>query len=444
MAIFDTMLLEFKEHLNNHFSFLQDKKVLIAISGGIDSVVLAHLCHQLGINFILAHCNFKLRGIESDEDEKFVSELANTFEKDVVTTSFDTETFAKEHKLSIQVAARNLRYEWFQKLLEETGTAYVLTAHNTNDNLETFIINLTRGSGLEGFTGIPVINDRTVRPLLAFSRDQIMMYAIKNGIIWREDKSNASVKYVRNKVRHQIIPVLQEINPNVLNSFKNTLEHLQESQDIIDSEVAKISKKVIENSTDSILKFNISELKKLSNVKAYLYQILKGYAFTEWNDIVRLLSGQSGKQVFSKNYRLLKDRGYLLLTAINKNTQENRVFHIYEHTESMDTPISLHLSQTSDSSIQDANSILVDKDLLNFPLNVRKWGYGDYICPIGMKGTKKLSQFFKDRKLSLIDKENVWLLTNANDDIIWIIGMRQDRRFTISDKTYNILKIATL
>ena len=234
------MLQEFKEHLNNHFPYLQNEKLLIAVSGGIDSVVLTHICYQLKIDFAVAHCNFKLRSKESDDDENFVVALATRLGKKTFTTSFDTETYAKEHKQSIQLAARELRYQWFQKLLEKHALKYVLTAHNTNDNLETFIINLTRGSGLDGFTGIPTVNGNIIRPLLAFSRDQIMMFAIKNKIEWREDKSNSSVKYVRNKVRHKILPVLQDINPNILHSFKKTLEHLNESQNIIDVELSLI------------------------------------------------------------------------------------------------------------------------------------------------------------------------------------------------------------
>ncbi|MDT7831009.1 tRNA lysidine(34) synthetase TilS [Flavobacteriaceae bacterium S356] len=441
LAIFDPMLQQFKEHLDNHFPYLRNEPVLIAISGGIDSVVLTHICNELEIDFVLAHCNFKLRGNESDDDEKFVQELASSLGKKIRTTSFDTDTHAKNHKQSIQVAARELRYQWFQKVLEEHQLKYVLTAHNTNDNLETFIINLTRGSGLEGFTGIPPINGNIVRPLLAFSRDQITMFAIKTGIEWREDKSNASVKYIRNKVRHKILPVLQDINPNILDSFKKTLEHLNESQDMIDAEIQKVSENIITKDNLGILKMNIDEILKLSYPKAYLYQVLKKYGFTEWNDVVSLLSAQSGKQVFAKEYRLLKDRQFLMLTKTEATVSQNKVYEILETMDKIDIPISLHMQATKEKVIKSSVDILVDKDLLNFPLHVRKWGYGDYICPIGMQGTKKLSQLFKDRKLSLIDKENVWLLTDAMDTIIWVIGMRQDRRFSVSKSTKSILKI---
>lgn len=438
------MLQEFKQHIMDEFPFLLKGKILIAVSGGIDSVVLAHLCHQLDMDFAMAHCNFKLRGKESDDDEQFVQKLGQHFKTAVFTTPFDTEAYAKNHKKSIQIAARELRYQWFQELLAQHQLGYVLTAHNTNDNLETFIINLTRGSGLEGFTGIPPVNDKTVRPLLAFSRDQIMMHAIKNGIEWREDKSNTSIKYIRNKVRHKILPVLQDINPNMLDSFKRTIAHLNESQDIVNTEVQRVSEKVVINDGSGLIKIDIQALLQLEHPKAYIYQLLKKYEFTEWNDIENLLTAQSGKQVFAKEYRLLKDRHFLILSKIHEKTSDNASHEISEIDNTIDLPIPLHFQSTTEKEVKGSAEVLVDKDLLNFPLHVRKWSHGDYLCPIGMRGTKKLSQLFKDKKLSLIDKEKVWLLTDTHDHIIWVIGMRQDRRFSVSAETKNILKITTL
>jgi tRNA(Ile)-lysidine synthase len=434
------MLQKFKQHIDTEFDFLNTHKLLIAVSGGIDSVVLAHLATWIGFDFAICHCNFQLRGEESDGDEAFVNSLAKDLGVPFFTTKFDTEAYANQHKLSIQVAARDLRYDWFYKLLKEHSYEYVLTAHNTNDNLETFLINLTRGTGLEGLTGIPPINEKSVRPLLNFSRDDITMFAIKNGIVWREDRSNATIKYVRNKVRHKILPVLKEINPHLLETFKDTLEHLNESQDIIDDQVAEISKK-IRSEEDDLIKFNISKLNKLKNPKAYLYQILQPYGFTEWNDVLHLLSAQPGKQVFSKTHRLLKDRTSLLLTTINKDLFINEPIQIEESAVQITHPIRLEFQKTSLNETSDGQAILVDKDLLKYPLSVRKWGYGDYICPVGMQGSKKLSQLFKDKKLSLIDKERIWLLTNADDEIIWVIGLRQDRRFAASEQTENRLKI---
>lgn len=448
------MLKEFQKHIQNHFPFLQNSKLLLAVSGGIDSVVLAHLTHQLKFNFSICHCNFQLRGEESNKDEIFVMKLSNDLSVNIFTTRFNTQQFAEENKLSVQVAARDLRYQWFYELIDEHDFDYVLTAHNSNDNLETFLINLTRGTGLEGLTGIPPINDKSVRPLLKFSRDNITSFATKNSISWREDQSNTSVKYIRNKIRHQVFPVLQEINPNVLESFQKTIDHLNESQAIIDDKIDEVQKEITKKDFSTPLRqarrdtlemttFDIEKIQKLSNPKAYLYEVLKGFGFTEWNDVVDLLAAQSGKQLFSKTHRLVKDRNFLFLTDKNNDLSENNSFKIGKGENKITEPIELIIEGTDQKKSKNQNEIIVDKDLLKFPLQLRKWKHGDYICPTGMTGSKKLSQLFKDKKLSLVDKENIWLLTDAKDTIIWVIGLRQDRRFSVYNKSTNILKIST-
>ena len=310
------MIQKFKKHITKEFPFLKDTKLLIAISGGVDSVVLFHLLHKLNYDVSLAHCNFKLRGKESDLDEEFIKNLNQISYNQIFTIIFDTEKYAKEHKLSTQIAARELRYNWFQKLITEHKFEYVLTAHHADDNLETFLIHLTRGSGLDGFTGIPKVNGNIVRPLLAFSRKEILNYAKDNDIEWREDASNASNKYIRNKIRHQVLPVLKEINPSILDSFTTTIENLQESKQIIEDRIENIASEVLEKEANFI-KIDIEKIKELSNSKAYLYQLLKSYHFTEWNDVYDLLNAQSGKQVFSKTHRLLKDRDVLILSKID-------------------------------------------------------------------------------------------------------------------------------
>ena len=437
------MLQKFKQHLHQNFPFLEDSKLLIAISGGIDSVVLAHLCSQLNLNFSLCHCNFNLRGQESDDDEAFVTSLAKTLKTPVYTTSFETEKYATKNKVSIQVAARDLRYTWFYKLLDANEYDYVLTAHNTNDNLETFIINLTRGSGLEGFTGIPPVNQKSVRPLLAFSRDDITLFAIKNGIVWREDRSNASIKYVRNKVRHKVIPILKELNPHVLESFQNTIEYLNESQSIINDAVKNITANVVSYEND-VLKISCKEIDKLSNKKAYLYQLLQAYGFTAWNDIVDLISAQPGKQVFSDTHRLLKDRNFLILTTINKSQSIKGPILIDQKVSEITNPIKLTIQNTDDYTSKNKEQIIIDKDLVNYPLSLKKWHHGDAMYPTGMTGSKKISQLFKDNKLSLLDKEKIWILADAKDHIIWVIGLRQDRRYLANKTSKNRLKISYL
>lgn len=437
------MLQKFKRHLHQNFPFLEDSKFLIAISGGIDSVVLAHLCGQLNLSFSLCHCNFNLRGQESDDDEAFVKSLAESLKTSVYTTSFETEKYATKNKVSIQVAARNLRYTWFYELLDANGYDYVLTAHNTNDNLETFIINLTRGSGLEGFTGIPPVNQKSIRPLLAFSRDDITLFAIKNGIVWREDRSNASIKYVRNKVRHKVIPILKELNPHVLESFQNTIEYLNESQSIINDALKNITAKVVSHENE-LLKISCKEIEKLSNKKAYLYQLLQGYGFTAWNDIVNLISAQPGKQVFSETHRLLKDRNFLIVTTINKSQSIKGPILIDQKVSKITNPIKLTIQNTDDYTCKNKHQIIIDNDLINYPLSLKKWHHGDAMYPTGMKGSKKISQLFKDNKLSLLDKEKIWILADAKDHIIWVIGLRQDQRYLANKTTTNRLKISYL
>lgn len=312
------MLQKLSNIITDNFPFLEGKKLLIAISSGIDSVVLTHLLSELNFNISVAHCNFNLRGKESDLDEVFVKKMAKKLTINCFTTSFETEKIAKKKKESTQIAARNLRYTWFQEILKEYHFDYILTAHHADDNLETFLINLTRGSGLDGFTGIPEINKNIVRPFLKFSRAEIVAFAKENTISWREDQSNTATKYVRNKIRHKVLPVLKEINPSLLETFSKTLENLQESKQLIDDRITAISKELLHPLTldgdESSFKIDVKKIKKLSNPKAYLYQLLGKYYFTEFKDVYNLLFAQSGKQVFSKTHVLLKDRNYLILS----------------------------------------------------------------------------------------------------------------------------------
>ena len=436
------MLEKLQQHLNYKFSFLKEKKLLIAISGGVDSVVLTHLFHQLNFDISLAHCNFNLRGTESDKDEFFVKELGEKLNLKTFTKSFETENFASENQLSTQVAARNLRYNWFQEISIKHQFDFVLTAHQADDNLETFLINLTRGTGLEGLTGIPELNNNIVRPLLVFSRDEIENFATKNNIDWREDKSNASNKYVRNKIRNQVVPILKEINPTLLDSFQKTSDYLKESQQIIDVSIADFKKKVVEKTENSNLRIDIAKIQKTNNQKAYLYQLLKEFGFSEWNDVTNLLTAQSGKEVVSKTHRLLKDRGFLILSK-KEEIKSNNIFLISEDTLEVRSPIHLKIAAVSTMEKENKSTIYLDKNRITFPLTLRKWQYGDFFYPKGMQGKKKISKFFKDEKYSSIDKENTWLLCTENN-ISWVIGKRQDNRFFANEKTKSILKIELL
>jgi tRNA(Ile)-lysidine synthase len=436
------MLEKLQQHLNYKFSFLKEKKLLIAISGGVDSVVLTHLFHQLNFDISLAHCNFNLRGTESDKDEFLVKELGEKLNLKTFTKSFETENFASENQLSTQVAARNLRYNWFQEISIKHQFDFVLTAHQADDNLETFLINLTRGTGLEGLTGIPELNNNILRPLLVFSRDEIENFATKNNIDWREDKSNASNKYVRNKIRNQVVPILKEINPTLLDSFQKTSDYLKESQQIIDASISDFKKKVLKETENSNLKIDISKIQEANNPKAYLYQLLKEFGFTEWKDVTNLLTAQSGKEVHSRTHRLLKDRGFLIISK-KEEIKSNNNFLISENTLEIRSPIHLKIAAVSKMEKENKSTIYLDKNSITFPLTLRKWKYGDFFYPKGMQGKKKISKFFKDEKFSLIDKENTWLLCSENN-IIWVIGKRQDNRFFANEKTKSILKIELL
>lgn len=435
------MLNKFKNHINKQLPFLEKSKLIIAISGGVDSVALAHLCKALNLNFTLAHCNFKLRGEESNADEDFVLELAEELDVEAFIQNFDTQAYADENKRSIQMAARELRYDWFAELAEQLKFEYILTAHHADDNLETFLINFTRGTGLNGLTGIPMLNGNIARPLLPFSREQIEHYAKEQNISWREDSSNSSRKYLRNKLRHEVVPILKEINPQLLDSFQNTLENLNDSADIMSEGIGTFIDKALEPFDGIQLKFKISEFKKTKNAKAYLYEVFHSYGFTEWNDIVNLLDAQSGKQVLSNKHRLIKDREHIILTGLYNSELSEASFLISENDKSIKLPIGV-LSFADVDDIEYISTIVthLDKEKLNFPLELRLWKEGDYFYPSGMKGKKKISKYLKDEKLSLVDKENVWLLT-SNNEVVWVVGKRSDNRFCVTEATTKILKI---
>ena len=431
-----------QNHIEKEIPFLKGKKLLLAVSGGLDSMVLLHLFQELQFNIAIAHCNFQLRGVESFGDQKFIQEYADANEIPIYVTQFDTEAFANDYKLSTQVAARELRYNWFYELLEEENFDYLLTAHHADDNLETFLINFTRGTGLEGLTGIPVQNNKIIRPLLFFTRNAIVNYATEKGIQWREDSSNASDKYVRNKIRHHLIPILKELNPNFMNSFLKTENYLQQSLAMVDDAAIMVYQQVAREEGEQI-HFDLNKLLQLPNYQSYLYQWLKEFGFTAWDDIYDLVNSQSGKQVFASDFRLLKDRDSLIVYPIiqEKISEE---FYIDENQSEVNIPLKLSFCKVADISIASNKTIFVDADELVYPLKIRKWKSGDVFIPFGMNGkSKKVSKLFKDEKLSLIEKENTWLLC-SNDQIVWIIGIRADHRFRTIDATKNILKIELL
>lgn len=436
------MLSKLRTHLSHNLPFLQGKKLLLAVSGGVDSMVLAHLFKALDYDIAIAHCNFGLRGEESDGDTEFVQHYATKKLILHFITHFDTALFASDNKLSVQVAARQLRYMWFDEIMQQNGFDYLLTAHHLDDSLETFLINFSRGTGLSGLTGIPQQNGNIIRPLLPFTREEIEQYAKEQGIAWREDSSNASDKYLRNKIRHQVVPLLSELNPSFYGSFSDTLQSLQQSASLADDAAIMIYQQVVTEMPQSKT-IDLHQLLKLPNYKAYLYHWLSPLGFTAWEDIYNLTIAQPGKYVLSNNFRILKDRNVLIVTQIAEVRSGEYI--IAEPDTVITTP--LHLSISMVKTVDNPagkNVMYANAETLKFPLFVRKWQEGDAFYPLGMNGQKKkLSKYFKDEKFPLHEKEAVWLL-GSGEDIAWIIGHRADHRFRVTPDTKQIIKIEWL
>ena len=435
------MLLKFQTHINQQFPQLKKQHVGVAISGGVDSVVLTDLMHQSHIKITLLHCNFQLRGVASNGDQAFVKRLAEQLKIPFITTEFNTSAYAEVHKTSIQVAARELRYRWFYKMKELYQLDVIATAHHLDDNLETFLINLSRGTGLEGLTGIPEINKSIIRPLLLFTKKSLLTYAESEQLEWREDASNSETKYLRNELRHNVIPAYKNTNPELLQNFQKTVNYLKQNKNLLDFFIKKKSNKLFKKDpVTNGFKISIKKLKKLESLELFLFESLKKYQFTAWVDIKNILDSQPGAKVFSKTHTLLKDREYLLLYP-NPISHENEEYHINKTDDALLTSNGKFKISTkrNDNKIS-SQCVQIDVDKIEFPLIVRKWQQGDYFYPSGMKGKKKVSKYFKDEKFSIPEKENTWLICTKND-VIWIVGKRADRRFQIQPETTNILKI---
>lgn len=433
------MIINFKEHIISNFPYLIGKKLLLACSGGLDSVVLSHLMKNADFEIALAHCNFSLRGKESDGDEMFVIGLAKQMEISVFAETFDTPKFAEEHKVSTQMAARSLRYNWFDEILIDFKFDYLLTAHHLDDDLETFFINLSRGTGLNGLTGIPRKNNKIIRPILDFSRDEILEYAEKNNLKWREDSTNQKTDYLRNKLRLEVLPQYKETNESALKNFQNTQKNLQSSQALVEDYMALVYKLVITEAANTY-KISIPKLKELPHTDELLYELLNGFGFTEWDDISNLIDAQTGKQIFSKTHQLLKNREELILCKIDLEIDEEE-FMIPKN--GIDYPINLKIESTKYIGETEKNLEYFAAEKLNFPLTLRKWRSGDTFQPFGMKGRKKISKFFKDKKIPLNEKDKIWLLL-SDENIVWIIGHRMDDRFKVTENTKKILKISLI
>ncbi|MCF8391289.1 MAG: tRNA lysidine(34) synthetase TilS [Bacteroidales bacterium] len=437
------MLESLKTFLLQECLLQENQKILLTVSGGIDSMVMLDLFSKLDYSFSIAHCNFKLRGGESDADCDFVKSQENRYQVEVNVKEFDTEVFAQENKISIQMAARQLRYEWFSELKNELGYDLIATAHNLDDKLETFFINLSRGTGIKGLTGIKAKSNDLIRPLLWAGRNDILDYANINDIPWREDSSNSSTKYLRNKLRHDIIPLFKELNPGFLKTMAENMAKLQEAADIYIHEINKKKLSLLEK-RGPYYYISADSLCSEDHYRVILYEILQDFGFstTIVDDImVSLKNNESGKIFFSPDYRLVKDRDQLIIEEISDSARQR--FYIDEGQEEINVPLMLTFESYPVSEFQiipEATVAQLDYDKLEFPLILRRWEKGDYFRPLGMQGMKKLSDFFINSKLSIPEKEKLWILASGNQ-IVWIIGHRIDDRYKVTSEAEMVLRI---
>ena len=432
------MVTAFKKHIEAHFPALADQKILIACSGGLDSIVLLHLLQKIGLTLGVAHCNFKLRGDHSDADLSFIKTIAGNLGVPVFTTVFDTKAYAKTQGISTQVAARELRYEWFYSTARANGYDRIATGHHADDDLETFFINLSRVTGLRGLTGIASNTEQLIRPLLPFSRAQIMQFAKKEELFWREDSSNSTRDYLRNKLRLDVIPAFKGVNKTVLQNFQQTQQHLKESQALLEDYITLVTKLVVSH-TDAGYEIDSKQLQALPNTNTLLFELLYPYGFTDFKAIASILESEVGKKVLSKQYVLHKDRNHLVLTT-REQVVDSRVYCIDAKQQSCTIPIKLNFTKVAQVGEHEPHSLYVDAAKLTYPLKVRAWRLDDVFHPFGMKGKKKLTKFFKDEKLSLLSKNSVWVL-ESGDEIVWVIGLRPDDRYKVTSATKEVLKI---
>ena len=431
------MQSKFIDFIKSNNLVASSDKILLGVSGGIDSMVMLHLFKKSGFDISTAHCNFTLRGEESDGDEQLVEHECEINGIKLHRIRFETEKYSEEHKLSIQVAARNLRYDWFNKLCDEFGYTKIAIAHNRDDVAETFILNLTRGTGLKGLSGIKVINGKVIRPLLFASRDEITRYAAQNTVSFRNDSSNASVKYARNRIRHNVLPELEQLNPSAKKAIAETAKHVHESWCLVEDYLTNLKAKLVKQETNRTL-FDIQGLSKEKYSKLFLFEELStfGFSYETLEQVVASIHGQSGKMFYSSTHQLLRDRAFFILTE-RKETDHSIVL-IDKDCKSIDFPIKLKFDffENSDSFAIQRDSSIADLDFskLIFPLQLRPWQPGDKFMPFGMDKFKKVSDFLIDQKVSLVEKDKVYVLT-SNGEIVWVVGMRIDNRFRITSET---------
>ncbi len=442
-----------KQHWKQQFPHLSvnNCRLLLAVSGGIDSVVLTHLVAAAGFDFAIAHCNFQLRGLESQRDEQFVQALGAQYGKPVFVKQFDTNAYAIENKVSIQVAARELRYQWFQELNNNSRTPthefqLIATAHHADDNIETVLMKFFRGTGIKGLRGIlPMQKEQQlIRPLLPFRKEALLHYAKEKGIGFVEDSSNASDKYTRNYFRHQLIPAIKEMFPNVEENVLNNIHRFEQTEELYEQAILLHKQKLLEYKGKEI-HIPVLKLMQSTPLQTIVWEIIKDYHFTaaQVDEVIKLADAENAAFIQSPTHRIIKNRKWLIIATLQTEQAQCILIEkgekklVFENGElKFETLLDVSNVHQSTSHVQ-----LFDADKIQFPLLLRKCKQGDYFYPLGMQKKKKLSRFFIDQKLSSTDKENVWVL-ESNKRIVWVIGYRMDDRFKIIPSTSKLLKVS--
>jgi tRNA(Ile)-lysidine synthase len=422
------MKSRFQTHLHSNFPALSSQRVLVAVSGGVDSLVLVDMLREFSNALAVAHCNFQLRGQDSAQDEQLVESYCKRHQLTCHIKRFDT----KRPKQSTQMAARTLRYNWFEELCLSNNYDVILTAHHADDNIETLLINIIRGTGIEGLTGIPEQNGRILRPLLPFYKSEIIAYAQTHQIPWREDRSNQSGEYQRNAIRHHVIPELVKLHPKALENTTKTIDFTKEAAKVIQQQTEKLKKQLFLKEKETI-RISISSVKALQPFSFWIHQLFNPYGF-DHQEVIKLLSAQKGKCIHSTDHTLEVGRNELLLYKSIEQKREME-FEVYEH--GIHEPIELLFSRDQH---HEQSSLTLDATVISFPMKLRKWNRGDHFYPIGMSGSKKVSKYFKDEKYTATEKAAQWLLCSGND-IVWIVGKRADRRFVPTETTIDFLNI---
>ena len=437
------LLKRFKECIIAHNLFSEKERLLIAVSGGLDSVVLCALCKQAGYDFEMAHCNFQLRANESDGDEALVNTLAAQYQVNVWVKKFDTEVYAANHKLNIQLAARELRYQWFEELLaadKNKPLQYLLTAHHANDNIETLLINFFKGTGINGLQAIEMkkagLSKKTIRPLLFAKKEDLLLFAQKNNLVWREDASNATDKYTRNYFRNQIIPSIEKVFPQVEDNLINNISRFKDIETLYLQSINLAKKKLIEVKGNEWF-IPVLKLQKTPAVSTVLYEIIKeiGFHSAQIPAVLKLLTAASGKYISSSSHRILRNRNWLIISPHDAYIAAPILVESADAViEYAGNKLQFEWQPSVQKIKEDTNLAYINFAEIKFPLLLRKWKQGDYFYPLGMNKKKKLSRFFVDQKLSLLQKEKVWVI-ESDKKIIWVVGYRIDNRFKIKDAT---------